>query len=437
MEEIDYIDLPQFTRRIGVLGEAGLRPDSKATDIGVLAPFQGVLGLSVIRSDQPIFALDYLALTGLISEGFRDRNRRGQTSDKRRSVPELRDASATSAPSATTDGESELKVYHLLRDGADEQVNQERSRTGESDKNDLEFSDYTSREEESGRDKDSASTIVVREGRSADQDMDSIQGLRQLRPESTVLGGSRRGSPEPSRILASPRTVLATVPIPTRATGTASPMRTGNQSVGSGDSEESPHRSLDVNAPGNGGGDPSTTVERRTPTSPGDPGRVDETRPGTSQDISSSIGREDANSVRNDIPNMDTVTHPEFDMSMTVTEGPSDSRPDVPLTVISQGDPDLSQEGQGSNTGALDSMAGRDRDGHGATAPTSASERRRTGEADVGATPGTPSTESGDTSSPFPEHLSLEGGGPDSRFIEELYRELMKKMRIERERGGY
>jgi hypothetical protein len=31
----------------------------------------------------------------------------------------------------------------------------------------------------------------------------------------------------------------------------------------------------------------------------------------------------------------------------------------------------------------------------------------------------------------------LEGGGPDARFLEEIHRELTKKMRIERDRRGF
>jgi hypothetical protein len=37
---------------------------------------------------------------------------------------------------------------------------------------------------------------------------------------------------------------------------------------------------------------------------------------------------------------------------------------------------------------------------------------------------------------PFPRDFSLEGGGPDTRFIEDLYRELEKKRRIENDRRG-
>ena len=102
----------------------------------------------------------------------------------------------------------------------------------------------------------------------------------------------------------------------------------------------------------------------------------------------------------------------------------------VPMTVIESVDAGRDRERQGGDDSRSSGPPGRGQEGRaGAEISESAVVRER----------GSPSQRAGDGSAgewQFPPSLSLEGGGPDTRFIEELYRELTKKMRIENDRGG-
>lgn len=102
----------------------------------------------------------------------------------------------------------------------------------------------------------------------------------------------------------------------------------------------------------------------------------------------------------------------------------------VPMTVIESVDAGRDREGQGGDDSR---SSGPPSPGQEGRAGAEISESAVVGER------GSPSQRAGDRSAgewQFPPSLSLEGGGPDTRFIEELYRELTKKMRIENDRGG-
>lgn len=126
------------------------------------------------------------------------------------------------------------------------------------------------------------------------------------------------------------------------------------------------------------------------------------------------------------------------DTPLTVTEPPTSREAPVPLTVVS-GIASTDRSGTRDPSGGSDVRIGPD--AHGADGMThgESSGSIATG-ADTGAfsSSATDSLDSSDGAEwTYPPSLSLEGGGPDTRFIEELYRELTKKMRIENDRGGF
>lgn len=59
------------------------------------------------------------------------------------------------------------------------------------------------------------------------------------------------------------------------------------------------------------------------------------------------------------------------------------------------------------------------------------------GDGDQSAAPGARGDEATDDEPALPPTLSMERGGPTSRFVEQLYRELRKMDRLERRRRGF
>ena len=451
--------LPRFVRDIGVLGSAGPRQRS---GIGVLPTFDGVLNVGVDGAGGIPPALSYLALPEIVARGL---HRNGGTGPS----PQIPDAAPSSSESRSPDNGADTKVHHVLRSDGDELGDRLRSDTGDSRNGERSAGDGTSSEGTTGRESAVGGTVDERTTAETGRNRSDPPGETT---DSTprVLDGNWDGRGRPTTATARPPTVLATASIPGRAEHTDGP---------SGRSAEAAPTRQAVNDPDRSGGDARTPVDtERRPGSAGRSETVDHSldrRDGSDGSPGRSAGGDGTAAA--DRHRSETGVETLDDGALTVASArrsgdasgsgttplPSDrgvSLPDwtsdrrgpetdrgasTPRLTVLRGS--MSGDSDGGPTAGGHAVGGGRSGRHVGTpddgpAGSGSSATGSPGDGSIGTGPiGGPEASSVDRQAtaqfPFPRNLSLEGGGPDTRFLEEVYRELTKKMRTERQRGWY
>lgn len=403
--------LPRFVRPIGVLPGVGSR-FGVASGVGVLDPFDGVLNVSINRQGGIPLGLTYLTLTDLFARWLADQESREGRRDPTRAISDTEGPDTSRGAAARPEPDPELKVYQLLRASAtpsDPSDEVDRPVAGRADSEHRQ----EPRSDQAARQRSTASSASGGAG-------DSIRELRRMNPEwsgPTRWSGAQRSWAGSLRVLDSPRTILA--------------MRSG---VRRGDMMQGGFNPM---APAWGDTSRRADMTRRSHpaiTRGESPDRVPETGGGDGHRREPSFGASgpsDApasaeDEVRQRPPSViDRGQRPNF----SGVRGRRPDGPGVSMTVLDHGDGRGDRERLHAMPTAARDSGPRGRRQTPGSPPSDGLE--------AGETP-TPHSATGDTREwEFPENISLEGGGPDARFIEELYRELTKKMRIDRERRGH
>lgn len=450
--DVDDIDLPRFVRRLGIIDTTESGRGSAPT-MGVLPAFEGVLKLGTSRSCGLPPGLTYLTLPDLLAPSLLADDSRAESSHTdavtlrhsrpgsteqptgRHGGPEpARASGSTSRASTQPDSDSSPpRVSEVLRDTSDDgsvASFDDVSRTVPwADGPDSRGAATDDDSEESGQSGSGRSEADLRERLAgADAGPGPIRELRRLGDSPGVLEtapGTGSGQP---RLTGPVSTVLATGSLPGRGVGADSPTR-GPDVTQSGDEATTPRTDA---------GDSRGSFAR-----PSLEWRESDTPSGSGEHASGP-----------------DLTPPDPSPSGAQQEARSSQRPTGPDLSSPVATP-VGETGDGFGTGTGPPMTVLDgRPGGDTTAETRASERSDSGRQTTpgidpfgdgvtrsgdsrGDTPAgtTPETVHGDGPGegdwPFPRNLSLEGGGPDARFLEEIHRELTKKMRIERDRRGF
>lgn len=456
--------LPRFVRPIGRLdrsGDArggptaasgGPTAASGGPTAGCLPPFEGVLRVGVERRHGLPPGLTYLALPELVAQGLGGREPRGGDTPH--------GTRADSTPRGTTGAADDgpRTVSQVLRAPADGPTG------GSTDDGDGESGagrrgpgstagdDAADATAAAGGAAPGASGPGVASG-SGSSTGGPIRELRRLDSTSTVPGDGPAASPPRLASLARPRTVVTTTPLPTRDDG---PSRAPVGDRGPSAPGRAPTDTPDAGSSRRDGPSPheGSDSPAARPGSDGRTGTDDPTPAWTDSPVATGAGsdRDAGPGVGGARPSMDVTSHVRRPGSSPEGSGPSALDPGgrgrpgaarsvgsgaaVPLTVVEG--PDGSPTGQGHGPAATSEP------GTGATGPAStagsagAAGAPRTDDGQEpgfgGAFPPAPGEAGGAES--LPEDLSLDGGGPGSRFVEALYRELSRIDRIERRRRG-
>lgn len=452
----EHSDLPRFVRDVGVLGSAGPR---QRFGMGVLPALHGVLDVGVEGSGGVPPALNHLTLPEIVASGL---NR----TDGERPSPRTADAAASGSDPRSPDDEADTKVYHVLRSDSDDLGDRLGSDIGESRSGERSAGEGTSSERSPG-----GGTVDGRTtGGSGRNRSDPSDETADSTPR--VLRGDWDGGGRLTNTVARPPTVLATASIPGRAENTGAPSgRPGEAAPTRPAASDSDRSGADARTPVDterrtGSADRSETVDHSLGGRDGGDGSTgrgaggdgtaadDRGRSGTglgtvddgALTVASARGSDDASSSgTTSVPTDRDASLPDW---TTDRHGPDTGRgASTPRLTVLQGSTSGGSAG-GSKAGGSTLSGGRSArhteapgDGSaGSGSPATGS----TGAGPIGADAGPiggPEASSVDRQAvaqfPFPRNLSLEGGGPDTQFLEEVYRELTKKMRNERQRGWY
>lgn len=431
--EFDGVALPRFVRQIGVLDTTGGRRES-ATSMGVLSPFEGVLQLGMGRSGGLPPGLTYLALPDIVATSLPDgepgpghAGRPGTgRENSTRSIGD--DGSGTGSTPADGDG-TPPKVSEVLRGTPDGESSAARTDWS----GNLEWADRPAGDTPGGVDRPAGrgSGAFDRQGggdRSSDADGESgpIRELRRLEGSPAILGGARPGEGGHSRPAGSPPTVLATAPIPRPGVGAHEP------DVARGDEESSPVGQ--ATTPGR-----QDRFDRSaTPTGDGPDGL-----PTPADDSGAAFAEPPLEWRRADRP-ADAVpgsggrkSGGEGGSTPTRETGDRVDPGTGPRLTVLEGSP-RGESTDGTRGGGSPTTGGDGTRGTGGQAGSADPRPASPGDGSAGTS--TERATGGDPDAsdwPFPRDLSLDGGGPDARFLEEVYRELTRKMDIERDRRGF
>lgn len=372
----DDLELPRFSRRIGVLSFGHEVPASSTRSLGAPAPFTGVLGLGSGRRDVPAPDLSYLTLQSVVAEGV------SMTGDAGG------DADETNADETSDRGER--KVFEVVRDEP-ASADPSGSHTRGDDSLDAALDEWTER---------------IRRGVERDTrrfGTDSAGGSEFDR--ETALG-------ELSLTPAVPTTIVA------------APTDAGRFDRRQSEGDRARQRSH---------GRDNEPLEPRT-----DRPTRSQTTPSLSEDSEPPTGdlTDDPESNRQSGSPRATANLT-ADVPMTVVDASrigGDRTRRSPDSAA--GDSFAADPGTGPSapeSGRLSETA--DASGRGPWSVEDASGWPDDSPA-AGRGLGTTSDTGTVADRPLPESVSLDADGPEGRFVESLYRELRRKSRIERERRG-
>ncbi|KAA9396514.1 hypothetical protein Har1130_17805 [Haloarcula sp. CBA1130] len=452
--EVNDIDLPRFVRRIGIINTTERGRDSAPT-MGVLPAFGGVLELGMSRTGGLPPGLTYLTLPDLLAPSLLADDSRAESSHTdemmlrqsssgsteqptdRHGGPEPARASGSMSRASTQpdSNSSPPRVSEVLRETSDDGSGasfDDVSRTVKwADGPDSRASTTDDDSDKSGLRGSSGSEADLRERpEGADAGPGPVRELRRLEDSPGVLEGAPGSGGDQSRLTGPVSTVLATGSLPGRGAGVDSPT-SGPDMTRSGDGAATSRTDVGDSS----GSFARPSLEWRESDTPSESG---EHAPGpdlSPLDSSPTGAHQEARSSQVERP-----TGPDLSSPVTTPVGETGdgfgTGTGPPMTVLdeSPGADTTAETRAGERSGrgrqttpgsdALGDGVRRSRDSRGDELA------RTTRETAHGDGPG-------EADWPFPRNLSLEGGGPDARFLEEIHRELTKKMRIERDRRGF
>lgn len=380
--DFDDVALPRFVRQIGVLDTTGGRRES-ATSTGVLSPFEGVLQLGMGRSGGLPPGLTYLALPDIVATSLPD----GEPGPGHAGRPGT--GRENSSRSIGDDGSGTTGSTPADGDGTPPKVSE-----------------------------------VLRG--TPDRESDPIRELRRLEGSPAILGGARPGEGGHSRLAGSPPTMLATAPVPGRGGGADEP------DVARGDEESSPVGQ--ATTPGR-----QDHFDRSaTPTGDGPNGLPTPADDSGAAFAEPSLEWRRADRPADAVPGSggrksggEGVSTPTRETGDRVDPGTG------PRLTVLEGSP-RGESTDGTRGGGSPATGGDGTRGTGGPAGSADPGAASPGEGSAGTSTERATGGGPDASDwPFPRDLSLDGGGPDARFLEEVYRELTRKMDIERDRRGF
>jgi len=444
------VTLPTVVRPIGVcVGSSPVRgPPSRRGSTeptaGVLQPFHGVLDAGVGQMGGLPPSLTYLALPSVVAMGLPDRGGADRRGADRPGSPEHADGSPGADDGAG--GDEPPTVGQVLR--------AERSDRSETD---------------AGADGAGSSGPAEgetpeggRPGRRSRTDPGPVRELRRLDDGPPALRSATGPGTEGSDRVRSPPTVLATAAVPGRTAGPTAP--SGGQAIPVDERARDASRRSQARATGGrpSGADAASPEAAGTAsdadasgrsaarpdarTGPGSAGSTPGSRFGAPTTVASRgaastpDGTAAAPEAATGPPGSVATRADRAGSTVTATQsgrGRAGDASAVPLTVLAGARGDAS--GADAGRGSADSAGRSARSGAPEAAGTSDGSRSRgAGPPDGdGAAVTSPTGRAGSDADPrLPRAVSLDGGGPDGRFVEALHRELVRIERIERRRRG-